>query len=693
MKKIVMQLTALFLLTLALTGCLGSTKEPGLTEGTDDSLIGRMAREIGTDEMDLLLHDPEDTVNPGLPINHMLYMIDRVTPDKMIRIVQQLGARKTLDLIYAIKRLGCNRPVPGYPMGKFNIPVDSHCDCTLEDYNYLDAMTSLVNGVNDVNQLISLVNRDSLVANPIIDPILLEEDNRRYMEKLAFIVVYLEDPGKMIALMNGVMDSRDVVYFIDQFDPGIVPPVSTPDIVNDIQLGGIKTVVNIMKSIGDTGKMYHLINGARTQSGFSGDPDQIEYIRDKLIPVINGGADPKDRWVSKLVCLMDRINRADRMTTLLCLLTPAAIPNIVDVLTGCYAPGDTAPANNSIPSLAYEVDNISDPGKMAYLVTQITPANLSWLINEVSTGSQTADDGQPDLMAGARKMVNVIEGADDSTDLVFLLNGVSNFSKMGDLLNTLKIASTAKVSHVLNDITGPNSWNPASPGTATGVGKLVNMVDNISNLSVTAQLIEEITEEDKLSALINQVDNSTYLTGLINVVIAHPWTGISDMSSMLNLLPLSEIPKLSLILTELGGTKNALMADLMSPYAADSSRGIGYPDMADLIIRLNGTVPAGKLGQVIRSLGGTMKYRGGNIPAREGMVRLLRGGVLYSGRIFPGLGTPYLAVMMNGADDPADLSLLLNGTDLDQIVPIIGCGERIASPDFHTPCTACGMGW
>jgi hypothetical protein len=110
---------------------------------------------------------------------------------------------------------------------------------------------------------------------------------------------------------------------------------------------------------------------------------------------------------------------------------------------------------------------------------------------------------------------------------------------------------------------------------------------------------------------------------------------------------------------------------------------------------------AGKLATLIASLNANVYYMGSPVTKRVGMVRLLRAGVVYAGRTFPGIGPVHTAVMMNGVDDPADMAALMNAIGIDQMVPMVGCGDHVGDPDnnglppfdpdFHTPCTALGM--
>ncbi|HRZ10646.1 MAG TPA: hypothetical protein P5319_12235 [Gemmatimonadales bacterium] len=680
-----------------LVSCMGSGELEPYRKDFDDSAIGRFTRELGPAEMDVLLNDPEDPAAPGLYIDHLLYLVDRCSVDKMIGVVKRCGARRTLDLMTAIRRLGCNRPVDGYPLGKYDIPGSNTCsDCALEDYNYLEAVARLVDGMNDAEKLALVINRES-IETP--DPAGYEA----YVEKLAFLIVYLDDAEKIIALVNGAIDARDIVFFIDQMDADTVPPVSTADIVNGVRFRGLGVIVSLFHGIVDAGKLHYLVNGARTAPGTADDAAQVSYLRDKLLPVIAGGTDPMDVWVLKLTTMINTVTRMERLRSLLCELDAADIPSVVDLWTACDSPATPAPHENSIGTMARVVDGVEDAAKLVLIMGGVTPANMAALVNGVAAGSRLNDAGQPDAAAAGMKLASVIDGTADTGDLLFLMNSVSDFGAMADLLNALKVASAPKMAHLLNDIDGANYWDPGAPSTATGAGKLVNMIDNITSLSDTALLLDGVEDPAMMSTLVNLVANSSLVVGFINAVIADPRAGIGDLAGLMNDLALADIPKTARVISDLAGTRDQLLASLIAPYLPDNSSGLGHGEMAALIASTNDADAAGRMAVLMASLNPALVYRGAPISDREGLVRIIAGGVTYSGQQFPGLGAVHVASMINGAASAANLAHVMNGVGVEMMAPMIGCGDRVGDPggdgippyepDFRTPCAACGMGW
>ncbi len=499
MMKPLKLMTSIVLAIALLSSCMGSGDIDDRASDFDDSAAGRFMREIGPDETDVLMKDPEDPLEPGLYIDHLLYLLDRCSIDRMIEVVQKCGARKTLDLLHAVRRLGCNRPVTGYPLGKYDIPAVNSCtDCPLEDYNYLDAVSRLINGMNDAGKLAMMINRESL---DVPDP----PGYGAFVEKLAYLIVYMDSPEKMIALVNGAIDARDIVYFVDMMDTDTVPPVSTADIVGGTRFRELGVIRLLFEGVNDPDKLHYLVNGARKLPGPGDDAAQIDYLRYKLIPIIAGGTDPVDVWVLKLSEMINGVQKMPRLRSLICELDTTEIPSVVELWTKCDSPDSLPPNENSIGTMARVVDGVEDPSKLVLLMGGVSPDNMAALVNGVASGSRNGDSGNPDARAAGMKLSAVIDGTADIGDMVFLVNSVSNFSAMCDLMNALKVASAPKMAVLLNDIVGINYWNPASPASATGAGKLVNMIDNITSLADTATLLDSVTDASKLSDLINRI--------------------------------------------------------------------------------------------------------------------------------------------------------------------------------------------
>jgi hypothetical protein len=618
------------LLCLILAGCLGRVEGPDTETKDIDSLIGRFIREIGTEEMDILLRSPDDPLDPGLPVNDLLYMLDIIDPDRLILLVKKTGARRMLDLANAIKRMGCNRPVEGHPLGRFNIPFEnSYSDCTKDDFNHLKVMADLIKGTDDVNKLIAIINRVSLDTVPYPDPIYAD---RQYLEKIAYITVYMDSPEKLLAMTNGTIDSRDTVYLIDMFDNSIAPPVATADIVSGTQLGGITRLLNLISMIDSPDKLYPLINGSRPEPGPAHDAAQISYIRDRMVPIMegdynrDGALTPEDNsaglWALKLAALINTSSDSATLVDLVTILDPYQpvpdddITRMINLISLSDSPESNAPHDNALRTLAYVTENLADRTKMVEILRGIPPEETARMINFVAAGSQTDDNGGKDLPAAGRKMVCLID-------------------------------------HVPADIMIP----------------------------------------------------------LINEAIARPYASVEDIGGFINHLRQRDLPSAAVMITAVNGARDPLLIGLLCPFDGTPDSGAGCARMAEVVSLLhplhitdhNGRSAPERLADFILGLNTAVPYRGEFISDREAMVRLLAAGVMYGNTDFPGLGPGHLALMINRAEDTDMLSGMMNNVGLEQMAPIIGCGDRVGDPegdgigpflpDFHAPCTAINIGW
>ena len=528
-------------------------------------------------------------------------------------------------------------------------------------------------------RLVGIINGLSAAPNPA---------------KLISIMNQVTDMTKMMRIIQDMTESDDMITLIGSLaDPG-VNPVPSQNLGFIMERVGLDVIP----------RMRQLMDGQRI---FGNTGDQAVYLaklRDLISALSNAQEGPL-----KVAEIVEGVTNIDKMIDLVYDVT--VLSNLSDIINGINKGSSAWPNDTAVITLIYMMEHIGDVSKLIGVIDNVAPANVTTLLNNVAAGSQWSD-AQPvhtqptvdDQQAAGKKLASVIDGTADVNDLVFVLNNVSNFGKMADLINALRIASTPRMATLVNNITGTNLWNAGTPSTATGNGKLVNMIDNITNLADVATLMDGITEALKLSDFINQVTNSSLIVGLINAVIADPDAATSDMVGLMNGIDrVNDIPKMARLVTDLNGSNDALIAGLMGPYAADATKGVGYASMVTLMTNLTDVTSAGKLATLILSLNPNVYYLGAPVTKKVGMVRLLRAGVLYGGQTFPGIGPAHTAVMMNGANDPANLAALMNSIGIDQMVPMVGCGDAVGDPghdgvgpfdpDFWTPCTACNMGW
>ncbi len=276
----------LALLVPVLAACIGRATPPEQVKLTQqqNEVLGKFARQVGEKEINILLKDPNDTTLPGLPVGDLLYILSKVNEDKLIKLVKGISATSTLELILAIKRVGCTRvndnPLPAqYTFDATS--VASMNSCKWNHFHLPNIMVQLLNGIND-NGLTTLIDTvkhsytnlacasnasgflatdqalcpaptmittqpaTTALADPLNAP--FNPANQRYkvsVEHYAFLmkIAYvaagfdypqqatdpnfasetLSGPSKLYNLMNLTNDGRDMVFLLDSFDKGVCP--------------------------------------------------------------------------------------------------------------------------------------------------------------------------------------------------------------------------------------------------------------------------------------------------------------------------------------------------------------------------------------------------------------------------------------------------------------------------------------
>lgn len=267
----------IFMLGLLAAGCIGRATPPEQVKLTQaqNEVLGKFARRVGEAELNILLRNPNDTTLPGIPVGDLLYILAKVNEDKLITLVKGIGATYTLELILAIKRVGCTRfeaIFPGFGYGFDARSVTSMNTCTWEHLHIPNIMVQLLNGANSqgLQTLIDTVRHSytnltcassggNLAANQPLCPASamittppatnaladtynsqaykVTIDHYSFFAKLAFIVVGFDTPSdtdrnlsapnlvgptKLYNLMNLTLDGRDMAYLLDSFDSNTI---------------------------------------------------------------------------------------------------------------------------------------------------------------------------------------------------------------------------------------------------------------------------------------------------------------------------------------------------------------------------------------------------------------------------------------------------------------------------------------
>jgi hypothetical protein len=310
---------------------------------------------------------------------------------------------------------------------------------------------------------------------------------------------------------------------------------------------------------------------------------------------------------------------------------PTGGPYGVDTGT-CEATGNGffyGERDRAVTTLVYLVENVADANKLITMIDNITPANVIALINHTSTYCQH-DDATPhvyprggaglDPQAAGKRLAKIVDNTTNINQLVFVTNNVSSIIKMAKLVSFMDIGTvatdgTGKLATLINAVTGTNAYlsttvpgrgNPS--GNATGMGKMVNVIEFISGATTSnamvqlKNLLNDVTDINKMADLINQTVNSSNIVGLLNAVTDPRYgTSTADLVTLMNNLPRGEIGKLVSLISEIGnatgtttatfpGADHVLIAQLMSPYVAaniGTTSGVGVARMNELLGSLN----------------------------------------------------------------------------------------------------------
>jgi hypothetical protein len=144
---------------------------------------------------------------------------------------------------------------------------------------------------------------------------------------------------------------------------------------------------------------------------------------------------------------------------------------------------------------------------------------------------------------------------------------------------------------------------------ATGLGKMVNVINHITGSPGTiVTLINGVTDGAKLGILINGINRSSNLVGVMNAVVDGSRNNnavINDLISLINSISREDVYKLVHMLDNFGDAREVtalltvpsadhdLVAQLMAPYNAaniNTTSGIGVSALAELVssLRLDG---------------------------------------------------------------------------------------------------------
>ncbi|MDW8306537.1 MAG: hypothetical protein RML34_05650 [Leptospiraceae bacterium] len=563
--------TGIFTAICLIAACLGKAPPPALREITPEQneLMGRLARELGPDEINMLLKGPADQSVKPLPVNELLYLLDRVGDmGKIVTFVRKLreadppgeGSRRILQLIDAIKQLGCTRATfEGYTQPGRSWNSWHYQDCDTRDYNYMNIMAQIMSRLSEkgINNLV-LTLRQQVLSSASAD-----SNYRRFLLKLAYLVVGYDsiadvnDPEeKTLAgakrlgdLIEAVIDGRDVVYLLNIFDTNNCPNAQgfcvdsatlewSQILVGNPppQMQELRSLLELMQQVTDDSKLPVLINGRRTAAGISEDAQQIVYLGSKLKAVLNGPIPSVPDWKSRLISLINDISSVGKLVYI--------TDQVGDIQKLNRLVGDFPIAQLSKMS---ELINLCENGdswqnqKSGVQKWQNFPANLPTgdsaiprlvkLLNGVPAGSSpnTLSEKLIPLLTGIsdrRKLARLIQEVENMDDLITLVNNL-NLSQPADVLardNLLFILESVNLNSIPRMASLLDGQRlPGNQGAAAQAAYLQKLEDFMANLDSTkegplktTQLMDQVSNPDKLVDLIYDVTNIANLANLVN---------------------------------------------------------------------------------------------------------------------------------------------------------------------------------
>ncbi|MBF0237361.1 MAG: hypothetical protein HQM12_06625 [SAR324 cluster bacterium] len=755
MKHIYQWISIIWVVFLIVSGCdsAQSLKNMGESVGqgenvterqADDGLVETLVRELGAHEVEVLLNSPSDPENPGLPIEHILYLLDNIPQETLIHFLQNTGAEKTLKLVYSIKRLGCNRPTAENPYGRFDIPfTHRYTDCTLEDYPYLDKVSVLMNQVNDFSSLISVVNQVGLDSESITARIIAVSDEQ-YLEKIAYLVVYSGQLEKLVSVINNAQDPRDIVSlvsWIQAVETSLTQTNKTAGTGNQ-SLANLTTLINL---VDPPEKLLVLINGKRMLLE-TDDFAQSLYLS-HLIPVIEGPSaenspgdcdDSAGKWPETIATLINKTQNIKQMVYLLDQMNSGSLAHLISLVCHISSESSDTEVDAALGMLAELIENTGSMDKLAG-VLQADPLKLSRLLGLLSADNT---GGKSSV-----KLSSLLSQVTRIQDLVYVVNTTYSTEQIAGLILKLDETQISKVADLINNMTGSVSpLQYLSPVyydqrmNATGLGKLVNLLDYTINVqtcqnqgSELYKLIAGISDiPRKLAPLINDVTNSFQLAAFLNGILitdSEADATLDDLLVLLNSLNYADMAKLSAVMNQLGDAEKHTQCGFSIPFANDRhqmvvrlmapasgvNQGAGAKNISTLLSQLP---DKNAVGGLITMLGNFTSSKQQNkrwiynssipvISGREALVRIIQpvegaGGVLLSAAssnpsgkdlLFPGLGPQYLAKSV--LPYPAEISSLvslINQFNLVDVLALAGCQDRVENSEvsFRQACCAIG---
>lgn len=450
---------------------IGYEAPPDRNQDASDELIGRFLREIGPEATAVLLRSPYHPTNPGLPVDQLLTLVVALPTERLISLVRGVGAETVLSLVNGIKRLGCNRPTDDQPNGAFNIPSEHHySECSTENFDHLSRLVTLVNGVNDLEVLIELINRTQYALDTGLTEADLADSQDIYLERLNFLVAYLDNTQQLVDVVNEVSDSSRLILLVSSLDEDITPPVPTVDIVNQRQLVQLNKLVTIVEEVDSTPRLSYLVEYGTTTNIISllesVEQDSVSKVS-SLINDVEGPSAP-----TAMEDFEDYTQRAQA----------TGIGKLINLINYTYDLDACEPRLDQVATILNQVKDGRQLGILINLV--LNTNNLIGLVNNVIQQDPVADAEVGDLI----NLLNLLE-RDDLPKLAEILNEIGEAELHTDCGLSL---AQGNDNHVL-----VGQLLASENGLNGGIG--------FANLGEMVQQLETTEEAERLAGILNEV--------------------------------------------------------------------------------------------------------------------------------------------------------------------------------------------
>ena len=574
------------LITFTAQNCIRNADSPReySNDKIPDYLLGKLLRELGPCEVETILAAPTSELavpvapGPGCPVPvvgaaglsnyELLTLLQRIPEQKIIDLVKNVGAAKTVKLVRALRRHGCNYEdgiAPPLTTGELILPtmtlsqVDSLCSSSR--FDYIGFLVDLVDRVNEAGRLGILINNQNLGGT--------QADNNLYLETIAYLGVYLtkRDPAegmnKLVRLINNTAVANDSAHLVNNYAVRMANDILTggsldgktcdglvyspADLSNpqfnyipaDCGVDGrpknlingsvdfieLKRLIVTLERLSDPDKIFPLIDGERSIN-LTDDVAQLDYLDNRLVQVLRGPncsaapytTDPlltvycsatglnlvDDEWVDRLIFLVDEIPNVTQIRDLL-----------RDIDLGTYP--------NAITNLVEVVARVDFSGQTVNSVAPLTPVAqpASYAATSCATSNPWATDMGVNPTNSLRTLVYLVNNVSDQNKVIDLLQNSSSPQRLATVMDDVAYTSVLADDLTTCDLTAAgqklgNIIETVSLAKIPVLADVVSLTDNVQKVSFLVNYLS-IANSNKMGTVIDGLTDSTNIIEIFNV--------------------------------------------------------------------------------------------------------------------------------------------------------------------------------